>query len=56
MIFPLTGMFIGAILGAFQAKRRGGKRLDMIQWGAVFAILLGIVGLFILIYLQRSLS
>ena len=54
MIFPLAGMVFGAILGAFRAKSRGGTRLDMLQWGAVFAILFGIVGLFVLIILQRS--
>jgi len=43
-------------LGAFRAKARGGKRLDMLQWGAVFAILFGIIGLFILIILQRTLA
>jgi hypothetical protein len=56
MIIPLTGMAIGAILGALRAKSRGGKRLDMLQWGAVFAILFGVIGIFILIILQRTVS
>ena len=55
MIFPLSGMAIGAIVGALRAKARGGKRLDMLQWGAVFAIMFGLIGLFVLIFLQRSL-
>ena len=54
MIFPLSGMLIGAVLGAYRAKARGGKRLDMLQWGAAFAILFGLLGLFVLIFLQRS--
>ena len=54
MIIPLAGLFLGAVLGALRAKSKGGNRLDMVQWGAVFAILFGIIGLFILIILQRS--
>lgn len=54
MIFPLSGMVIGAIFGALRAKARGGKRLDMLQWGAAFAILFGIVGLFVLIFASRA--
>ena len=55
MIFPLSGMLIGAIIGALRAKSKGGKAKDMLQWGAVFAIIFGLIGLFILIFLQRSL-
>jgi uncharacterized protein YqgC (DUF456 family) len=51
---PLAGLAIGAVLGAMGAQRRGGKRLDLLQWGAVGAILGGIVGLFALILLLRS--
>ena len=54
MIFPLTGLLIGAILGALRARAKGGKGKDMAQWGAVFAIIFGLIGLFILIFLQRS--
>ena len=54
MIFPLTGILLGAILGAFQAKRKGGKVFDMLQWGAVCGIILGLIGLFVLIYIDRS--
>ena len=56
MIFPLSGFIIGGIVGALRAKSRGGKRLDMLQWGAAFGILFALIGLFILIFLQRSLG
>ncbi len=56
MIFPLTGMFLGAAFGAYRAKSKGGKGKDMAQWGAVFAIIFGLIGLFVLIFLQRSVS
>ena len=56
MIFPLAGILLGALLGAFQAKRKGGKTMDMLQWGAVLAIVFGLIGLFILIYVDRSMA
>ncbi|MEJ8560821.1 hypothetical protein QTO30_05990 [Yoonia sp. GPGPB17] len=55
-MIPLIGMFIGAVFGALRAKARGGKGKDMLQWGAVFAIIFGVIGMFILIFLQRSLT
>ena len=55
MIFPLSGLLSGAIFGAMRAKSKGGKGKDMAQWGAVFAIIFGLVGLFLLIFLQRTL-
>ncbi|MCF7701579.1 hypothetical protein [Loktanella sp. M215] len=54
MILPLGGIVLGALIGAIRARMRGGKLLDMLQWGAAFAIILGIVGLFILVFIQRT--
>ncbi len=54
MIFPLAGLAIGAILGILGAQRQGGKRLDLLQWGAVGGILGALLGLFVLIFLLRS--
>jgi uncharacterized protein YqgC (DUF456 family) len=54
MIYPLAGLLAGAILGALGARRRGGKRLDLAQWAAVGAIIGGLLGLFVLIFIQRS--
>lgn len=54
MIFPLSGLLIGAIIGALRARAKGGKGKDMLQWGAVFAIIFGLIGLFVLIFLQRT--
>jgi len=47
MIYPLGGLVIGALAGAIMARRKGGGTLDMLQWAAVLAIILGVVGLFI---------
>ena len=54
MIYPLAGLVIGAALGALGAKSKGGKPLDLAQWAAVGAILCGLVGLFVLIFIERS--
>ncbi len=54
MIYPLAGLLIGAILGTLGARRQGGKRLDLLQWAAVGSIIGGIVGLFVLIFIERG--
>lgn len=54
MIFPVSGLILGAIVGAFRARARGGKLQDLLQWGAVYAILFGLIGLFVLIFIERS--
>ena len=54
MIYPLAGLLIGALLGLLGARQQGGKRLDLLQWAAVGAIIGGIVGLFVLIFIERS--
>ncbi|NNK77675.1 MAG: hypothetical protein HKP40_03085 [Litoreibacter sp.] len=51
---PLIGLVLGALTGAFLARKRGGSRLDMAQYGAGFAILFGVIGLFIAIFLARG--
>ncbi|MBQ1203699.1 MAG: hypothetical protein IIX61_07875, partial [Loktanella sp.] len=48
MIYPLSGLLFGAVLGAWRARRHGGKTADMVQWAVAFAIILGILGLFLL--------
>lgn len=55
MIIPLGGLLIGALFGAFNAKRRGGNWADMTQWAAVGAVILSVIGLCIMIVLDRSL-
>lgn len=53
MIYPLGGLVLGALLGAWGARRRGGQRFDLAQWAATGAIMGGLVGLFVLIILLR---
>jgi hypothetical protein len=54
MIYPLAGLLIGAIFGGLMAVRKGGKRLDIIQWAAVNGIILGVIGMLILIFIERG--
>ena len=54
MIYPLIGLILGALLGLFRAKRKGGNKLDMLQWATVYAIIFALVGLFVLIIIERS--
>lgn len=54
MIYPLGGLLIGALLGALMAKRKGGKLPDLLQWAAVMALILGMIGLFVAIFMTRA--
>lgn len=47
-------MVIGAIGGALRAKKRGGNRLDMAQYAAIYGMIFGLIGLFVAIILARS--
>ena len=44
---------IGALVGVFAARRRGGNRKDMAQYAAVFAILFALAGLVLSILYAR---
>ncbi|MBS1304178.1 hypothetical protein [Loktanella sp. SALINAS62] len=54
MIYPLGGLLIGALIGVWRAWSNGGNARDMAQWAGSFAILFGIIGLFVLIFIERS--
>ena len=56
MELPLAGLAIGAVLGALMARARGGRALDLAQWGAVLGIMGAILGLFLFIFLDRALA
>ena len=54
MIYPLAGLLIGAIFGGLMARRKGGNRLDVLQWAAVNAMIFGVLGMLVLIFIERS--
>lgn len=56
MIYPLAGIVLGALFGAWRARRHGGKRLDLAQWAATGAIQGALVGLFLMIFILRIFS
>lgn len=51
----IGALILGAILGALSAKKRGGNTADLLQYGAVYAIAFGIVGLLVTIFVDRAL-
>lgn len=48
-----AGLVLGAIWGAFLARRRKGTAFDIAQYAAGFAIAFGIVGLFATVLIDR---
>ena len=55
-VIVLGGLLIGVVLGVFNARRLGGRKLDMLQWGAVYGIIGTLAGVFATIILQRFLA
>ena len=51
----IGGFILGAVIGATIALRRGGRTLDALHYGASFAILFTLLGLFLTIILERIL-
>lgn len=51
----LAGVVAGAFIGAQTARKRGGNRLDMAQYAAVWGMIGGVVGLFATIAIERML-
>lgn len=48
-----AAIVIGAIWGAVTALRRGGRKLDALQYAAGYAIAFGLVGLAVSVFLDR---
>lgn len=49
----IVAALAGAILGAFNAKRRGGRAADMAQYAASYAIIFGLLGFAATIVINR---
>jgi hypothetical protein len=49
------GVILGAVIGAVTAMRRGGRKLDALQYAAGYGIMFGLIGLFATIILGRML-
>lgn len=48
----IAGIILGAVWGYGLASRRGGNRLDKLQYGGSFAIAFGLAGLFVTIFVD----
>ena len=48
-----AGILIGAVCGAVTALRRGGRKLDALQYATGFAVAFGLLGLVISVILDR---
>ncbi len=49
----IGGLLVGAILGPVQAKKRGGNRLDMLQYGVIYAMIFAVFGLIATVITHR---
>lgn len=54
-MFVIGGLLVGAIGGGLRARSRGGKLADILQYAAAYAILFGLFGVMLTIYLDRML-
>ncbi|WP_374376549.1 hypothetical protein [Tabrizicola sp.] len=52
-MFVIGGLLLGAIGGGLRARARGGKLADILLYAVAHAIIFGLVGLFLTIYLDR---
>lgn len=55
-MITIAAALIGAILGGMNAKRRGGNRLDILQYTFTFALAFGLVGFFVTIIIEKWVS
>ena len=49
----IGGFVLGAMIGALNAKRGGGKPADMAQYAAGYGIAFALLGLFLTIAIER---
>ncbi|MCK0148733.1 apolipoprotein acyltransferase [Marivita sp. S6314] len=52
----IAGAIIGAIVGAMTAKKRNGNRVDIWQYGAVYAIAFSLGGLILTIAIEKIIT
>lgn len=55
-VIVIGGLVLGAIIGAATALRRGGRKMDALQYGAGFGIAFALLGLFATIFIERIMA
>jgi len=53
-MITLVFALVGALVGGFTAKKRGGNRLDIAQYAAGYGMAFAVVGLFVAVFLMRG--
>lgn len=51
----IISLIAGAIFGTQTARKRDGNRLDMLQYGAVYGIIFGLLGMFLTLIIEKML-
>ncbi|OWJ78974.1 MULTISPECIES: hypothetical protein [Haematobacter] len=54
MLYVLLGTVVGAVVGGFRARARGGNGFDIAQYAAVHALIGGVLMVFVTIWLLRQ--
>ena len=52
----VAGVLLGAAYGALLARRREGSNLDMLHYAGIYAVLFGVLAVFLQIGLGRMLT
>jgi len=52
-MITLVFAIVGALIGGYTAKKRGGNRLDIAQYAAGYAMAFGVIGMFVVVFLLR---
>lgn len=52
----IAAAMVGALIGGFTARKRGGNRLDIAQYAAGYALAFVIAGLILTVMIDRILS
>lgn len=50
----LVGAVLGALIGGYTARKRGGNRLDILQYAAGYALAFVIVGMIVTVLIDRA--
>ncbi len=54
MLLAAIGLVLGALLGAWVARRRKGVVADMVQYAVVYGLVFALAGLFLSIVILRA--
>ena len=49
----IGGLIIGVLFGTYMARKRGGRLGDILQYAAVYAIILGLAGMLLTLMVHR---